>query len=155
VIVGRGCLGRPWLFRELADAYAGREPAPPPTMGEIAAIMLDHARRLVDFFGPRMGILQMRKWTAWYTKGFRGSAAVRAELTTIETIADLERLVSALDPSEAFPLHALRAGRAKGGRTQQVSLPEGYLDDLDDDTPPRSPHTPEEIAEWERALQAG
>ncbi|MEO6708786.1 MAG: tRNA dihydrouridine synthase DusB, partial [Planctomycetota bacterium] len=53
VIVGRGCLGRPWLFRELSDMFAGREPAPPPRLGEIAAIMLDHGERMVEFFGER------------------------------------------------------------------------------------------------------
>jgi hypothetical protein len=124
-------------------------------MGEVARILLDHARRMIDFFGPRMGMLQMRKWAAWYTKGFRDSASVRDALADIASIEDLERLLTRLDPTEPFPANALRAGRAKGGRTQSVSLPEGYLDARDDDTPPRSPHTPEEIAEWERALQAG
>jgi nifR3 family TIM-barrel protein len=155
VIVGRGCLGRPWLFRELAQVFDGGEPDLPPRQGAVAAILLDHARRLVAFFGPRMGILQTRKWTAWYTKGFRGSAAVRAELTEIETLEQLAELLARLDPSEPFPRAALRAGRAKGGRVQRVALPEGYLRDLDDDTPPRSPHSPEELESWERALQAG
>ena len=155
VIVGRGCLGRPWLFRELADVFLGREPAPPPNLGEISAVMLDHAERLVAFFGPRMGILQMRKWTSWYTKGFPGSAAVRARMMEIESLEDLRGLVGDLDPATPFPLHALRAHRGKGTRVQRVALPHGYLEQRDDDTPPRGPHSAEELEAWESALDAG
>ena len=155
VIVGRGCLGRPWLFGELASVFAGREPAPPPRLGEICAIMLDHGERLVEFFGPRMGILQMRKWTSWYTKGFRGSSQVRARMMQIQSIEDLRALVSELDAQEEFPLHGLRAHRGKGTRVQRVSLPQGYLATRDDDNPPRGPNSPEELAAWEAALNAG
>jgi len=155
VIVGRGCLGRPWLFRELAEVFAGREPAPPPRLGEICAIMLDHGERLVEFFGPRMGILQMRKWTSWYTKGFRGSSQVRANMMQIQSIEDLRALVAQLDAQEEFPLHGLRAHRGKGTRVQRVSLPEGYLATRGDDNPPRGPSSPEELAAWEAALNAG
>ncbi|MEM9381862.1 MAG: tRNA dihydrouridine synthase DusB, partial [Planctomycetota bacterium] len=88
VIVGRGCLGRPWLFGELAEVFDGREPTPPPTFGGIVEVMMDHGQRLVDLFGDVVGVRQMRKWTSWYTKGFRGSAAVRGELMRIETLDD-------------------------------------------------------------------
>ena len=155
VIVGRGCLGRPWLFRELARVFAGREPEPPPALGAIAAIMLDHARRLCAFFGEPQGILQMRKWASWYTKGFRGSAAVRAQLQRLHTLADLESLLAQLDPDEPFPLAALRAQRAKGGATQRVALPAGYLERRDDDAPPCTPLDPVERAAYERALEGG
>ena len=64
-------------------------------------------------------------------------------------------LLSTLDLEQPFPLQALRAARAKGGRTQRVKLPPGYLDDRDDDTPPKGPHTPAEIRSWEKALGAG
>ncbi|MEO0649216.1 MAG: tRNA dihydrouridine synthase DusB [Planctomycetota bacterium] len=155
VIVGRGCLGRPWLFRELAQVFDGEEPERPPHLERIVAIMVDHAHRLVDFFGPVMGMRQMRKWCSWYTKGFRGSAAVRGALNRVESIDEMRRIVGELDLTEAFPLTALRAHRAKGSKTQKVTLPEHYLDDRDDDTPPKSPHTAEEIAAWEQALSGG
>jgi len=155
VIVGRGCLGRPWLFRELAQVFDGVEPDAPPSLGEIALVMQDHAQRLAAFFGEDMGMRQMRKWVGWYTKGFRGSATVRAELARLSSLEELERVVGRLDPEEPFPVRALRANRAKGGRTQRVKLPEGYLETRDDDTPPRGPHTPEEIAAWERAHGGG
>ena len=155
VIVGRGCLGRPWLFRELALVFDGREPDAPPDLGRVVAVMLDHARRLVALFGPEIGLRQMRKWTGWYTKGFRGAAALRGSLQRVSTLAELEGLLATLDPDEPFPLAALRARRAKGGKTQRVRLPQGYLDDPDDDTPPRGPHSLAEIEAWERALSGG
>ena len=155
VIVGRGCLGRPWLFGELAEVFDGKEPAAPPSFGQIVEIMMDHGRRLVDLFGPTVGVRQMRKWTAWYTKGFRGSAAVRGKLMRIEALEDIREIVADLDPAEPFPETALRAMRAKGSKTQSVKLPEGYLDDLTDDTPPKGPRTLEEIEAWEKALNGG
>jgi nifR3 family TIM-barrel protein len=155
VVVGRGCLGRPWLFRELADVFAGREPTPPPAFGEIREIMVAHAEALIEFFGELRGVHQMRKWCAWYTKGFRGSASVRGRLARMESLEQMRSVLAELDDDAPFPLSALRVNRAKRGGTQRVRLPEGYLDDRDDDTPPKSPHTPAEIAEWERALSGG
>ena len=155
VIVGRGCLGRPWLFRELAQAFDGEEPELPPRFGEIVDIMLQPGRRLVALFGEGVGVRQMRKWTAWYTKGFHGSASVRGNLMRINSLDDLARTVSELDMDEPFPVTALRAQRAKGSKTQSVKLPEGYLDDLEDDTPPKGPRTLEEIQSWEKALNGG
>jgi hypothetical protein len=117
--------------------------------------MLDHGRRMIDLFGEEIGIRQMRKWTSWYTKGFRGSSGVRPLLMKIETLAEIPRIVAALDLSEPFPEAALRVHRGKGSKSQRVKLPEGYLDDLDDDTPPKGPRTLAEIESWERALGGG
>lgn len=136
VIIGRGCLGRPWLFGELAAVFAGREPPPPPNLGQVLDVMLDHARRLCEFFGPELGMLQMRKWSAWYTKGFRNSSPLRERLRVVSSYAELERELSELDRAEAFPLSALRAHRGKSGRVQSVSLPHGFLASRDDDAPP-------------------
>jgi nifR3 family TIM-barrel protein len=155
VIIGRACLGRPWLFGELVSVFNGEEPAPPPNFGEILDILLDHARRLCDLFGPVMGIRQVRKWTTWYTKGFRNSAAVRGELTRVATFEELEALLRRLDRGEPFPAQALRMGRCKGNKSQKVKLPEGYLDNRDDDTPPKGPNSLDEIRAWEQALNGG
>jgi nifR3 family TIM-barrel protein len=155
VIVGRGCLGRPWLFAELAAVFDGREPEPPPHLGRVIEIMHDHARRLVEFFGEEHGMRQMRKWCAWYTKGFRGSAAVRENLSRVSTVDAMRAELAKLDASEPFPLAALRSSRAKGGRDQRVTLPHRYLETRDDDAPPRSPHSRAEIEAWERALSGG
>ena len=149
VIVGRGCLGRPWLFGELADVFNGQEPGAPPNFGQIVQIMMDHGQRLVDLFGETVGVRQMRKWTAWYTKGFRGSASVRGKLMRIESLQDIQTTVAELTRANPFRT-ALRAMRAKGSKVQTVKLPEGYLDELDDDTPPKGPRTLDEIEAWRR-----
>jgi len=136
VIVGRGCLGRPWLFRELCDVFDGQPARPPPQLGVVVETMLRHARWTVEWFGEAPALRAFRRMAAWYTKGFRGSARLRQSFTQVETLADLEAAVSTLDPFEPFPRSALRVSRGKHGGTQLVSLPEGFLDRLDDDAVP-------------------
>lgn len=136
VIVGRGCLGRPWLFRDLAEVFEGREPSDPPCFGEVRAIMLDHAERLEAWFGETGGMLMMRKYVTWYTKGFPQSAAVRGRLNTICTRADLAAALAVLPDDLPFPPSAMRVPRGKASGTQRVALPDGFLDDPDDATPP-------------------
>ncbi len=139
VIVGRGCLRRPWLFGELAAVFDGRVPAAQPRLGAIVQIMRRHAAALVALFGEAPGMREMRKWCLWYTSGFRGAAAVRGALPQLETLAQLETLLAHLDPDEPFPVAGMRASRAKDGRRQDVRLPEGYLSARDDERPPVEP----------------
>ena len=155
VIVGRGCLGRPWLFAELAAVFDGASPPPPPNFGTVVEVMRDHAERLMDFFGPEHGMRQMRKWCAWYTIGFPNAARARAALVRVERLEDMLAVLARCPADTPFPVDALRAHRGKGGRRQTVTLPEGYLDDREDDTPPRTPRSPEAIAAWEKALSGG
>jgi nifR3 family TIM-barrel protein len=138
VVVGRGCLGRPWLFRDLADVLAGREPSDPPRLGEVAAVMREHAQRLTDWIGEVPALRAFRRHATWYTKGFRGSAQARERLMRIATLADLDAVLERLDPNEPFPPSAMRVPRGKASGTQTVSLPPGYLDHRDDATPPES-----------------
>ncbi len=129
VIIGRGCLGRPWLFRELAEVFDGREPQDPPTLGEVLVILREHARLLADFLGEPHGVRELRKWCGWYLKGFDGSAAVRDALQRVTSLAGLDGLLSRLDPAQSFPARALRVTRAKrGGAQDTVHLPQGWLD---------------------------
>lgn len=127
VVVGRGCLGRPWLFRDLADVFDGREPQDPPTFGEIAAIMHRHADLLGAWIGEEPAMRMFRKHAAWYTKGFRGSAKLRQALMQVETLAELDALLALGEPSEPFPPSAMRVIRGKTGGTQKVVLPQGFL----------------------------
>jgi nifR3 family TIM-barrel protein len=136
VIVGRGCLGRPWLFRDLADVFDGREPQNPPTLGEVSAVMMRHARLLSEWFGEDPAMRAFRRHSSWYTKGFRGSAQARQRFMSVRSLKQLALVLGDLDPDEPFPAHAMRVPRGKGSGTQSVALPEGYLDDLDDLTPP-------------------
>ena len=137
VIVGRGCLGRPWLFADLAAVFEGREPPPPPHLGAIIAIMRRHAEALIVLFGPHGGMRQMRKWCGWYTTGFHGAVHVRRRLAQMNTLDDMLATLGRLDPEEPFPAAVLRTSRGKDGRRQEVvRLPEGYREARDDDTPP-------------------
>jgi nifR3 family TIM-barrel protein len=137
VIVGRGCLGRPWLFRDLACVFAGREPPDPPRFGGVVDVMLDHARLLIAWLGDEEAALRsFRKHSAWYTKGFPGGAALRQRLMQVRALAELERALAGLERSLPFPPEAVRVPRGKTGGTQKVALPAGYLDDLEDATPP-------------------
>ena len=88
VVIGRGCLGRPWLFAELSAAFTGSTPATPPTLGEVAAIMRRHGQLLADHFGEDKGMRDMRKHIAWYLHGFPAGADVRRALALV----DAERL---------------------------------------------------------------
>jgi nifR3 family TIM-barrel protein len=136
VIVGRGCLGRPWLFRELADVFDGREPTEPPNWGAVGRVMVAHARGLCDWFGESVGMLRMRKQATWYSKSFPGGAALRARLSRLGSVDELEQSIAMLPPDTPFPAAALRVRRGKAAGTQRVALPDGYLDALDDDAPP-------------------
>ena len=136
VIVGRGCLGRPWLFRDLVDVFAGDEPSDPPTFGEVLDVMFRHARHLLDWFGRPTGISAFRRHASWYTKGFRLSSEIRAGMMRTGTLEELETLFETVDRDQPFPPTAMRVKRGKHGGTQRVVLPEGYLDDRDDATPP-------------------
>jgi len=138
VVVGRGCLGRPWLFRDLADVFAGREPVNPPSLGEIADLMLEHAQRLAGWFGEAPGVRCFRKHATWYTKAFPGSARLRAQLTRAATLSELSGILEGLNREEPFPASAMRVPRGRSGGTQKVVLPEDYLDRLDDDAPPEA-----------------
>ncbi|HET9953023.1 MAG TPA: tRNA dihydrouridine synthase DusB [Polyangiaceae bacterium] len=136
VIVGRGCLGRPWLFRELATLFDGRALTPPPHLGEVADVMVQHAGRLCAWFGEGPAMRGFRRHATWYTKGFKGSAELRDRLMRMETLRDLEEILAKIDRTQAFPVSALRVPRGKTGSTQQVSLPHNYCDDPEDATIP-------------------
>jgi len=135
-VVGRGCLGRPWLFRDLADVFEGREPLDPPDFGGVVDVMLEHARLLAEWLGEAGAMCAFRKHSSWYTKGFPGGAPLRDRLMHVRLLADLEAVLSTVDRSLPFPPDAIRVARGKSGGTQKVALPEGYLDDLEDATPP-------------------
>ena len=136
VIVGRGCLGRPWLFRDMADLFDGREPRDPPDCGEVMDTLVEHATLVCEWFGETRGIIMMRKFTTWYTKSFYGGAALRARFVRVKTLDQLRDLANTVNRDTPFPPAGMRARRGKRSGTQRVQLPHGYLDNLDDDTPP-------------------
>ncbi len=137
VIAGRGCLGRPWLFRDLGDVFEGREPQDPPNLGGVVDVMLEHARLLAEWLGevgPAMRAF--RKHSSWYTKCFPGGAPLRQRLMQVNGLGELAEILGAADRSLPYPPEAMRVPRGKTAGTQKVALPEGYLDHLDDARPP-------------------
>lgn len=131
VVVGRGCLGRPWLFRDLAAAFAGEEVATLPRLGEVRAMMRRHAELLVQHMGEERGCKEFRKHVSWYLKGFRAGGELRHQLALIDTLASLDTLLDRLDPDEKFPVGELGTPRGRQGAPRRVVLPEGWLDDAD------------------------
>ncbi|UNB55918.1 tRNA dihydrouridine synthase DusB [Mycolicibacterium sp. YH-1] len=135
VVIGRGCLGRPWLFAELSAAFAGRAPATPPTLGEVTHIIRRHGELLADHFGEEKGMRDIRKHVAWYMHGFPAGADLRRALALVKTRSELDDLLSKLDPDVPFP-QAAEGPRGRQGSAASVSLPEGWLTDPDDCTVP-------------------
>lgn len=135
VAIGRGCLGRPWLFRDLAEALAGRPVPPQPTFGEVADIMLEHASMLIQWFGERYAMRSFRKHGGWYTRGFRDSAALRNRLMQVQTMEGLKIALADIDRDQPYPERAHLVKRGKKGGAQKVVLPEGFLENRMDPTP--------------------
>lgn len=131
VVIGRGCLGRPWLFAELSAAFAGHPLPVPPTLGEVAEIIRRHASLLADHFGVEKGMRDIRKHIAWYLHGFPAGSDLRRALALVTTPAELDDLLGRLDPDVPFP-DVSHGPRGRQGGAAAVSLPEGWLDDPDD-----------------------
>jgi nifR3 family TIM-barrel protein len=130
VVVGRGCLGRPWLFRDLTDAFAGVANQTLPTLGEVAIMVRRHAELLVGYSGENHGLREMRKHMAWYFKGFPVGGEVRRALGLVSSFAKLDAALARLDPDVAFPAGELGTPRGRQGSPRdRVALPEGWLDD--------------------------
>jgi nifR3 family TIM-barrel protein len=131
VVIGRGCLGRPWLFRELVDRFEGRSPAPAPRFGEVAELMLEHARRLCEWRGEAAGIRAFRKHATWYTKGFRNGTEMRGRIVEVGSLEALRQLLERGDPREPYPTDILGQPRGKTSKPQRVSLPANFLSGRD------------------------
>ena len=133
VVVGRGCLGRPWLFRDLAAAFSGTPTAPVlPRLGEVTVMMRRHAELLSEHMGEERGCKEFRKHISWYLKGFGAGGRLRQSLGLVDSLATLDLLLAELDPTAEFPVSELGAPRGRqGAPRKRVVLPEGWLDDQD------------------------
>ncbi|KAB1503212.1 tRNA dihydrouridine synthase DusB [Corynebacterium sp. 320] len=135
VVVGRGCLGRPWLFAQLSAELRGLPVPAEPTLGDVARIILRHAELLCDHEGETKGCRDMRKHMTWYMRGFPAGGDLRR---TLATITSLDELRHALEDIWDSPATADDADGARGrqGSPAKVLLPEGWLDDPEDDAVP-------------------
>ncbi len=132
VVVGRGCLGRPWIFRDLAAAFEGRPVPTPPDLGEVLDGMIEHAEMLCDWMGEQRGVRDFRKHTGWYLKGFPAGGETRRHLNRVGSLEEMRELVAGLDRHTPFPEGGMRMVRGHHGSAKQVQLPEGWLDARDD-----------------------
>ncbi|MGF1667479.1 MAG: tRNA dihydrouridine synthase DusB [Acidimicrobiia bacterium] len=136
VVVGRGCLGRPWLFGDLSATLAGTPTNTIPELGFVTHIMFEHAELLADWFGMDMGLRGFRKHTGWYLKGYPAGPELRSGLASVESLDQLADLLGKLD-HEALPHDGatrMTRGHTRGPRA--VKLPHRYLEGgWDEDVP--------------------
>ncbi len=131
VVVGRGCLGRPWLFGDLAAAFRGDlETAKiQPDLGQVAATFYRHAELLTEFFdSEERACRDVRKHVAWYFKGYPVGGDLRASLATVGSLAQLEELLATLDGTLPYPGEGAEGPRGRAGTPKRTALPEHWLD---------------------------
>ena len=135
VEVGRGCLGRPWLFAQLGAQLRGEEIPPEPTLGQVASIIYRHAELLAAHDGEEHACRDIRKHTGWYLRGFPVGGEFRKSLAQVSSLAELNERLAPIADSEEKAQHADDA-RGRQGSAGKIALPEGWLDDPEDDTVP-------------------
>jgi len=137
VVIGRGCLGRPWLFGDLVEALAGRPVPPSRTLGEVCAVMVDHARLLVGHHiagtgdagrGEDHAMRDFRKHTGWYMSGYPVGPEVRRRFSMVKSLMELDDIVAGLDPAARIVDGGERIKRGHTNGPIKVSLPDGWLD---------------------------
>jgi nifR3 family TIM-barrel protein len=129
VVVGRGCLGRPWLFGDLAAAFRGESLKVEPTLGEVAAAFKRHAELLVEFFDDEnRACRDIRKHVAWYFKGYAVGGELRAALASASSLDEIDELLSRLDPAQPYPGEDAEGQRGRAGTPKVPSLPDRWLE---------------------------
>ncbi len=140
VVVGRGCLGRPWLFGDLAAAFRARENGETlddsalhrPSLGMVAQAFRRHAELLVEFFDDEdRGCRDIRKHVAWYFKGYPVGGDLRAALATVGSLQQLDDLLATLDVDQPYPGEAAEGARGRAGSPKRPALPDRWLESRD------------------------
>lgn len=129
VVIGRGCLGRPWLFGDLVEAFSGRPVPPSRTLGEVMSVMSDHARLLADHMGERHAMRDFRKHTGWYMSGYPVGPEARRRFSHVSSLAELDDVLADLDPSAQIVEGGEHIKRGHTNGPIRVALPDGWLDD--------------------------
>ena len=132
VEIGRGCLGRPWLFSDLVAVLSGSEPElTRPTLGLVADVMLDHVRRLLEFYDQSEGdvIRRFRKHAGWYVAGWPVGKELRRRLHAVGSFDELATITAEFDKEIVLPPEGVRVKRSHTGGPRKVALPDGWLSD--------------------------
>jgi len=129
VVVGRGCLGRPWLFTDLAAAFAGSGERVRPGLREVTQTLRRHAVYLVGFYDGDEGraCRDIRKHIAWYLKGFPAGSTVRHQLALVDSLQAIDDLIGTMDLDAPWPGEAAEGQRGRAGSPRVVALPENWL----------------------------
>jgi len=131
VVVGRGCLGRPWLFGDLAAAFSGSSAEIiQPSLGEVAQAYRRHAELLIEFYDGEeaRACRDMRKHVAWYFKGYPVGGETRAALAMSSSVQEIDDLIATLDFDQPYPGREAEGPRGRAGSPKKPSLPYGWLD---------------------------
>ena len=128
VVVGRGCLGRPWIFGQLAAAFTGAPIPDDPDLAGVLTILRRHATLLCQDYGEVKGCRDIRKHMAWYLKGFAVRQHVRQALGNVTTLAELDELLSQIDVQQAFNAEVGANPRGRTSGERRPTLPDGWLD---------------------------
>jgi hypothetical protein len=132
VVVGRGCQGRPWLFADLAAAFAGSPERITPGARYVAQVIRRHAELMVEAFGDEgKALRELRKHMAWYWKGYVVGGEQRAALGLVSSLAELDDRLAALDLDQPYPGEAAEGQRGRAGTPKRPHLPDGWLDSRD------------------------
>ncbi|WP_407941880.1 tRNA dihydrouridine synthase DusB [Microcella pacifica] len=130
IVVGRGCLGRPWLFGDLAAGFRGEELRIQPNLGEVADAFRRHAELLVEFFDDEVKACRdIRKHVAWYFKGYPVGGELRARLAAVESLQHMDDLLGELDRDIPYPGTEAEGPRGRAGSPKRPALPENWLAD--------------------------
>ncbi|MGM0384913.1 MAG: tRNA dihydrouridine synthase DusB [Actinomycetota bacterium] len=129
VVIGRGCQGRPWLFTDVVAAFHGSEVRVRPGLRRVAATIRRHAELMVDHFGDEgRALRELRKHMAWYLKGYPVGGEARHSLALVDSLADLDAKLAALDLDLPYPGEGAEGQRGRAGSPKSPSLPQGWLD---------------------------
>ena len=132
VVVGRGCLGRPWLFADLVSSINGENKRVNPNLFEVRKIMLRHGQLLVEYFeNEDRAMRDIRKHMAWYLKGFSVPREIRSSLGMVESLSQMEELLKGLK-DQPYPQAVGDGPRGRTSHGREVKLPDGWLNDPDE-----------------------
>ena len=132
VVVGRGCLGRPWLFADLVSSINGENKRVNPNLFEVRNIMLRHGQLLVEYFeNEDRAMRDIRKHMAWYLKGFSVPREIRSSLGLVESLSHMEELLKGLE-DQPYPQAVGDGPRGRTSHGREVKLPDGWLNDPDE-----------------------